>query len=75
MAAAEPRQNAALAAVRAAAEEKVRTRAPQLATAGAIEPVPLRTLVQAQLAALLCTLDAVRERFRPAHPRPPAARL
>jgi hypothetical protein len=72
MAAAEAQQNDALAAVRIAAEEKVRTRTPQLAAAGAIEPVPVRTLVQAQLAALLCTLDAVRERYRPAHPRPPA---
>lgn len=75
MAAAGPRASEALAGVRAAAEEKVRTRAAQLGAAGAIEPVPVRTLVQAQLAALLCTLDAVRETFRPAHPRPPAARL
>ena len=35
-AAAEPRQSATLAAVRAAAEEKVRTRVPQLTVAGAI---------------------------------------
>ena len=74
MAAAESRQSDALAGVQAAAEDRVRTRAPRLASAGAIEPVPVRTLVQAQLAALLCTLDAVRERFRPAHPRPPAPR-
>lgn len=74
MAAAESQQNDALATVRAAAEDKVRTRAPRLAAAGAIEPVPVRTLVQAQLAALLCALDAVRERYRPAHPRPSAAR-
>ncbi len=74
LAAAEPRQSDTLATVRAAAEEKVRTRAPQLALAGAIEPTPVRTLVQAQLAALLCGLDAVRERFRPAHPRPAAPR-
>ncbi len=69
MAAAEPRQNDGLAAVRTACEEKVRERSAQLASAGAIEPTPLRTLVQAQLAALLCALDAVRERYRPAHPR------
>jgi hypothetical protein len=75
MAAAEPRASAALAAIRAAAEEKVRTRVPQLAVAGAIEAVPVRTLVQAQLAALLCALDAVRERYRPAHPRPAAPRI
>jgi hypothetical protein len=74
-AAAEPRQTATLAAVRAAAEEKVRTRVPQLTVAGAIAPTPVRTLVRAQLAALLCGLDAVRERIRPSHPRPPAARL
>jgi len=35
---------------------------------------PLQTLVQAQLAALLCTLDAVRERYRPTHPRPAGPR-
>ncbi len=75
MAAAEPRQSDALAAVQAAAEDKVRTRAPQLAAAGAIGPVPVRTLVQAQLAALLCTLDAVRERYRPARPRPAEPRV
>jgi hypothetical protein len=74
MAAAESCQSDALAGVQAAAEDRVRTRAPRLASAGAIEPVPVRTLVRAQLAALLCTLDAVRERFRPAHPRPPAPR-
>ena len=74
MTAAEPQKSDALAAVRATAEEKVRSRAPQLAAAGAIEPVPLRTLVQAQLAALLCTLDAVRERYRPTHPRPAGPR-
>lgn len=74
MAAAGPRPNDVLAAVEAAAEEKVRTRVPQLTVGGAIKATPLRTLVQAQLAALLCTLDAVRERYRPAHPRPSARR-
>ena len=72
MAAAGPAASETLAAVRAAAEEKVRVRAAELVAAGGIRAVPLRTLAQAQLAALLCTLDAVRERFRPGHPRPPA---
>jgi hypothetical protein len=53
----------------------VRERAPQLASAGGLEPVPIRSLVQCQLAALLCSLVAVRERYRPAHPRPPAPRI
>jgi hypothetical protein len=74
MAAAGPAGNGTLAAVRAAAEDRVRSRVPQLAAAAAIEAVPIRTLVRAQLAALLCTLDAVRERYRPAHPRPAAPR-
>jgi len=75
MVAAEPEQNDALADLRAEAEAKVRDRAPQLAAAGGLEPVPIRALVQCQLAALLCTLVAVRERYRPAHPRPPAPRV
>lgn len=75
MLAAEPEQNDALADLRAEAETKVRDRAPQLAAAGGLEPVPIRALVQCQLAALLCTLVAVRERYRPAHPRPPAPRV
>lgn len=70
MAAAGPADSGTLRAVRAAAEEKVRTRAAQLASGGGIRPVPLRTLAQAQLAALLCALDAVRERFRRRRPRP-----
>jgi hypothetical protein len=74
MAAAGPPQSDALASTEAAAIEKVRTRVPQLTVAGAIESTPVRTLVQAQLAALLCALDAVREHYRPAHPRPPAPR-
>ena len=74
MARAEPEQNDVLEGVSAVAEEKLRSRVLRLATAGAIEPVPVRALVQAQLAALLCTLDAVRLRFRPAHPAPAAAR-
>jgi hypothetical protein len=73
MAEAELQQNDVLAAVRAAAEEKVRTRVAQLTVAGAIQAAPVRTLVQAQLAALLCSLDAVRERYRPSRPRPERA--
>lgn len=72
MAAAGPAGNETLEGIRLAAADKVRSRAAQLAAAGGVEPVPLRTLVQAQLAALLCTLDAVRERYRPARLRPPA---
>jgi len=75
MLAAEPEQSQALADLRAEAEAKVRERAPQLASAGGLEPVPVRALVQCQLAALLCTLVAVRERYRPAHPRPSTARI
>lgn len=75
MLAAEPEQNDALVTLRAEAEAKVRDRAPQLASAGGLEPVPIRALVQCQLAALLCTLVAVRERYRPAHPRPSMARI
>ena len=71
MLAAEPEQNDVLVALRAVAE--VRDRAPQLASAGGLEPVPIQTLVQCQLAALLCSLVAVRERYRPAHPRPSMA--
>ncbi len=42
--------------------------------AGSLEPVPMRTLVQCQLAALPCTLVVVREPYRPAYRRPPASR-
>lgn len=73
MLAAEPEQNDVLVDLRAEAEAKVRDRAPQLASAGGLEPVPIQTLVQCQLAALLCSLVAVRERYRPAHPRPSMA--
>lgn len=75
MLAAEPEQNDALADLRARALAKVRERAPQLASAGGLEPVPIRSLVQGQLAALLCSLVAVRERYRPARPRPPGPRV
>jgi hypothetical protein len=75
MLAAEPEQSDVLTGLRARAEARVRERAPQLASAGGLEPVPIRSLVQCQLAALLCSLVAVRERYRPAHPRPPAPRI
>lgn len=70
MLAAEPQQDAALVHLRDEAEARVRSRAPQLAAEGGIEPVPIRRLVQCQLAALLCSLVAVRDRLRPARPRP-----
>ena len=75
MLAAEPEQSDVLAELQTRAEARVRERAPQLASAGGLEPVPIRSLVQCQLAALLCSLVAVRERYRPAHPRPPAPRI
>jgi hypothetical protein len=75
MLAAEPRQHQSFAGLRREAEARVRDRAPQLAVAGGLQAVPVRTLVQVQLAALLCTLVAVRERYRPARPRPAAPRL
>ena len=75
MLAAGPEQSHALADLRAEAEAKVRDRDPRLASAGGLEPVPIRALVQCQLAALLCTLVAVRERYRRAHPRPRVARI
>jgi len=51
------------------AEQRVRAGVPPLAAEAAVEPVPLRRAAQVQLAALLCTLDCVRERFRPRRPR------
>jgi hypothetical protein len=74
MATAGPPDNDALAVIGAAAEDTVRSRVSQLTAAGGIVATPVRTLVQAQLAALLCTLDAVREHYRPARPRPSAPR-
>jgi hypothetical protein len=74
MATAGPPDNDALAVIGAAAEDTVRSRVSQLTVAGGIVATPVRTLVQAQLAALLCTLDAVREHYRPARPRPSAPR-
>jgi hypothetical protein len=75
MVAGEPRQDGVLTGLRAEAEARVRDRAPQLASAAGIEPVPLRRLVQGQLAALLCALVAVRERYRPARSRPETPRF
>ncbi len=75
MVAAEPVQDDTLAALREDAEALVRDRAPRLASACGLEPVPLRRLVQCQLSALLSALLAVRERYRPARPRPAAARI
>jgi hypothetical protein len=72
MAAVEAESSALLEATAGEARERVRERAAQLAVAGAIEAVPLRTAVQTQLGALLVTLDHVREHYRLAHPRPPA---
>ncbi len=74
MLAAEPERDERLDQPGAEADAKVRARAPHLAAAAAVEPVPIRRLVQAQLAALLCGLDAVRERYRPARPRPASSR-
>lgn len=74
MLAAEPEQNETLAELRAEAEGKVRERAARLVSQGGLEAVPIRTLVRCQLASLLSTMIAVRERFRPRHPRPDAPR-
>ena len=74
MVAAEPAQDDRLVALREEAEALVRDRAPRLASACGLEPVPLRRLVQCQLSALLSTLLAVRGRYRSARPRPVAAR-
>ena len=52
MLAAEPEQKDVLADLRARAKAKVRERALQLASAGGLEPVPIRSLVQCQLASM-----------------------
>jgi hypothetical protein len=57
-----------LAALREAAEQRVRTRVAAIQTETAITPVPIRRRVQMQLGALLVALDFVRERL-PAHRR------
>jgi len=62
---AEPVRHAALDALAAEAAAEVRTRVARLVAAGGIEAPPIRRLAQCQVAALLCTLVAVRER----HPR------
>lgn len=72
MVAAEPEQDASLAALREEAEAKVRDRAPQLASACGLQPVPIRALVQCQLAALLCSLVAVRKHHERGRARPTA---
>jgi hypothetical protein len=74
MVAAEPEQNETLVDLRADAEARVRTRSSLLASAGGLEAVPIRTLVQCQLAALLCSLVAVRDRYRQKRPRPAGPR-
>jgi hypothetical protein len=75
MAAVEPHQDDVLAGLRLEAEARVRDRAPQLAAAAGVVATPIRALVQAQLAALLCALVAVRERYRLARPRPAKSRV
>ena len=74
MVAAEGESGGALAELHAAAVAEVRDRAPKLAAAGGLRTAPIRSLVQTQAAALLCGLAAVRERYRPGRPRPPAPR-
>ncbi len=70
MIAAEARPDARLRALHDEAVEEVRTRAERLASAGGIEAPPIRSLVQAQVASLLCALVATRDRYRQARPRP-----
>ena len=72
MLAAEPDQSEVLEELRAEAEAEVRERAPKLVSAGGVQPVPIRALAQYQLACLLCSLIAVRDRYRPRRPRPDA---
>ena len=75
MTAAEETQDPELASLCDEAVAVIRTRAGALAEDGGFAAAPLRALVQCQVAALLCALVATRERYRPAHPRPPAARV
>lgn len=70
MIAAEPQQDDVLRALHDEAVLEVRMRAERLAAAGGIEAPPIRTLVQCQVASLLCALVATRDRYRPARPRP-----
>jgi hypothetical protein len=74
MLAAEPASDERLDEAGAEALARIHARVPQLAAAAAVRPVPLRRLVQAQFAVLLYGLEAVRERYRPAHPRPEGRR-
>ena len=70
MIAAEARQDDVLLALHDEAVTEVRMRAERLAAAGGIEAPPIRSLVQCQVASLLCALVATRDRYRPARPRP-----
>ena len=70
MLAAEPLRDPRFDEPAAEALAKIRARAPQLVAEAAVQPVPIRRLAQTQLAGLLCALDAVRARHRPARPRP-----
>ena len=70
MVAAEPQQDDVLRALHDEAVAEVRTRAERLAAAGGIEAPSIRSLVQCQVASLLCALVATRDRYRPARPRP-----
>jgi hypothetical protein len=70
MLAAEAQQDDVLRDLHDEAVLEVRTRAERLAAAGGIEPPPIRSLVQCQVASLLCALVATRDRYRPARPRP-----
>jgi hypothetical protein len=63
-----------LAEMAAEARARVRERASQLRVAGGLRPVPLKSAVQVQLAALLCALEHTRDRFRRSRPRPAVAR-
>lgn len=74
MLAAEPEREETLEELRGEAEAEVRGRSTGLAAAGELHAVPLRAVVQYQIAALLCGLVATRDRYRPARPRPAARR-
>ena len=75
MLAAEAGRSETLEELRAEAEAEVRERALKLASAGGVQPVPIRALAQYQLSCLLCSLIAVRDRYRPRRPRPAHQRL
>ena len=75
MLAAEAQQDDVLRDLHDEAVLEVRTRAERLAAAGGVEPVPIRALVQCQVASLLCALVATRDRYRPARSRPAEPRV